>query len=102
MDAILPFPSVEQVHSRLTGEGPAPLSRAAGSPFADALSDALGSVVGQWLRAARAPLALAAGRNDDLVGTMLEVQRASLSVSFALEVRNRLMDAYHDVMRMTI
>ena len=42
------------------------------------------------------------GKNDNLHEVMIASQKAELSVMFVTEVRNRLMDAYQEFMRMQI
>ena len=42
------------------------------------------------------------GKNDNLHEVMISSQKAELSVVFVTEVRNRLMDAYQEFMRMQI
>lgn len=42
------------------------------------------------------------GKNDNLHEVMISSQKAELSVMFVTEVRNRLMDAYQEFMRMQI
>lgn len=42
------------------------------------------------------------GKNDNLHEVMIASQKAELSIVFVTEVRNRLMDAYQEFMRMQI
>ena len=46
--------------------------------------------------------AVESGRSTDLVGAMLSSQQASLSFSMLLQVRNKVVQAYQEVMRMSI
>lgn len=46
--------------------------------------------------------AVDSGRSDDLVGAMVASQKASLSFSALMQVRNRLVQAFDDVMKMPI
>ncbi len=84
---------IDHVAGALAGEP------AGGQRFADVLANAVGSVVESHEVANAAVLELAAGRSDDLVGTMLAVQKAGLSTTLALEIRNKLLDAYQEIMR---
>lgn len=45
---------------------------------------------------------LAAGEVDNLHQVMISMEEAKLSFQLALQVRNRLMEAYQDVLRMQI
>ena len=80
----------------------APASPAGGASFANALESAVGSLLDAQKGAEKATLELAAGRTEDLHEVMLAVNQAGLAMQLALEVRNRLVDAYHEVMRMTV
>lgn len=42
------------------------------------------------------------GKNDNLHEVMIASQKAEVSIMFVTEVRNRLMDAYQEFMRMQI
>jgi len=52
--------------------------------------------------AARAAEALAAGESKNTAETMLAVQKASLSFQMMIGVRNKLVDAYREVIRMQV
>lgn len=82
-------------------DAPAP-SAAGGAPFADVLGRAIDTIATQQKEADRRVLEVASGQSDDLAGMMMSVHRAGLAFDLGLEVRNRLMDAYHEVMRMTV
>ncbi len=43
-----------------------------------------------------------AGRSDDLVGAMVASQKASLSFSALTQVRNKIIAAYDDVLKMPL
>lgn len=45
---------------------------------------------------------LATGENRDLHGTMIAVEKASVSFLFMSQIRNKALDAYQEVMRMTV
>jgi len=42
------------------------------------------------------------GENDDLSGMLLDMQKAELSLQLALQIRNKVIDAYNEVMRMSV
>jgi len=46
--------------------------------------------------------AVDAGESDDLVGAMVAAQKAGLSFSAMLQIRNRLVQAFDEVMKMPI
>ena len=45
---------------------------------------------------------LLTGQTDDLAGLMIDIQRAELSLNLAIQIRNRLVDAYQELMRMQV
>ncbi len=46
--------------------------------------------------------AFAAGRDPDLAGLTLSLTKADLSLRFLLQVRNKLLQAYEEIMRMQL
>ena len=42
------------------------------------------------------------GEADDMVGLLIDVQKAELSLNLALQIRNKVIDAYNEVMRMLV
>jgi len=52
--------------------------------------------------AGKAAMGLVDGSNKNVSQTLLAIQKADLSFQLMLTVRNKLVTAYHDVMRMQI
>jgi flagellar hook-basal body complex protein FliE len=74
----------------------------AGGSFLDSLGDALGSLNTQ-LNAADASMAsFASGGSADLHTVMLELQQASIGLKTGIAVRDRLLEAYQELMRLQI
>ncbi len=46
--------------------------------------------------------ALAAGRSDDLHGTMIAMKEADISLKLVGNVRNKLLDAFHELWRTSV
>ena len=42
------------------------------------------------------------GESDDLSGLLIDAQKAELSLQLALQIRNKVIDAYNEVMRMSV
>jgi flagellar hook-basal body complex protein FliE len=84
---------------------PSPTTSAA-PPAADGFMRVLDAVVGNASRADaaanQAVQGLATGQADDLHTVALAVAQADLSFRLALEIRNRLTDAYQEVTRMQV
>lgn len=79
---------------------------AAGTAAPDSIGDVLGSglreVNASVERAEKLETDLATGKVQDFHEIAVQVKQADLSLRFALEVRNKLVDAYREVMRMSI
>jgi len=70
--------------------------------FANILSDALSAASQSDLVDKASALELLMGRSDDFSGLMLDAQKAELSLTLALQIRNKVVDAYTEVMRMQV
>jgi flagellar hook-basal body complex protein FliE len=73
-----------------------------GSAFAGVIDRLLGGASTQQLHANQAVRDLALGQTDSLHNVMLEVAKADLAFRLVLEIRNRLTDAYQEIMRMQV
>ena len=88
-----------------SGGGPGAAVGATDAPaqgFGDMLSGAMDRLEGSLAEANQQSAALAAGKADDLTSVVLAVQRASLNVQLAVQVRNKAVEAYQDLFRMQI
>lgn len=70
--------------------------------FADSLRAAVQSVDQKEQTAASKMADVDSGRSDDLVGAMLSSQEASLSFSMLMQVRNKVMGAVDELMKLPI
>ena len=73
-----------------------------GGSFVDALGDALDRLNSQLTQADASAAAFASGQSADIGTVMLEMQEASLGLKLGTQVRDRLLDAYRDVMRLSL
>jgi len=74
----------------------------ASSGFEDILTEAL-RAAGQTDAADKASsLQLLMGESDDFAGLLIDAQKAELSLQLALQIRNKVIDAYNEVMRMSV
>jgi flagellar hook-basal body complex protein FliE len=73
-----------------------------GTSFSQSLTSALHSVDDKERGAADRMAAVDSGRSDDLVGAMLASQDASLSFSMLMQVRNKVMGAVEDLMKLPL
>lgn len=81
---------------------PPRLEPGGGGGFGTALGQALGEVNGLQLRARDAAVELAAGRTTDMTQTVVSLEKASVAFQLALQIRNRLLEAYQEIMRMPV
>ncbi len=69
--------------------------------FAEQLGAAMGTVEAMQQEGDRAADQLAAGAGN-LHETALALEKADVAMRVAMKVRNKLVDAYHEVMRMSV
>jgi len=62
----------------------------------------IAQVNGSLVSAERGSQGLAVGEQTNLHGLMIGIEQAKLSLQLLVQVRNHLLDAYQDVMRMQI
>ena len=94
----IPAPSIASGTPAQETTGPAP----ALDGFGGALKDALTDLSDAQNAADDKSVQLAAGEPIDLHEVMLSRETASLQFQLALQVRNKLVEAYQDVMRMQL
>ena len=66
------------------------------------MKDALNKVNEQQVQTDQLTEKLVKGENVDLHQVMIAAQKASISLQLALEVRNKVIEAYQEMMRMQI
>lgn len=66
------------------------------------LSESLRAVDGQVRAADELPMAMVTGEISDFHQVAAQIKNAELTFRFALEVRNKLIDAYRETMRMSV
>ncbi|MBS1190286.1 MAG: flagellar hook-basal body complex protein FliE [Rhodocyclaceae bacterium] len=74
----------------------------AGVSFADAMKEAVHGVDAKEQAASDKLAAVDSGRSDDLVGAMLASQEASLSFSMLMQVRNKVVGAFDELIRLQL
>lgn len=73
-----------------------------GVSFADFLKDAINNVSQLQEDAKVAGDKLVTGEIQDIHSVMIAVEKAELALQFTLAVRNKVLDAYNEIMRMPI
>lgn len=80
-----------------------PAGEAAGSSFGNLLQNSIDQVNGTQMKAEGLKQAFEAGSRDvDLAEVMIAVQKSSISFQAMVQVRNKLVEAYKDVMNMPV
>jgi flagellar hook-basal body complex protein FliE len=77
-------------------------SQGAGGSFGDLFEKALQSVNDQQLQAQSLAKDFAVGKTSDIHGVMIAAEQANLTLQLATQVRNKAVEAYQDVMRITM
>ena len=93
---------LQQIHTPAAGsaEPTAPQGPAGG--FTDALKSALDGVSATQAKAADLSAGFEQGTVTDVASVMLARQEAGIAFEATLQVRNRLLSAYQDIMRMGV
>jgi flagellar hook-basal body complex protein FliE len=73
-----------------------------GGGFASMLTDAISSLNDSQNTASADSVALATGKASDVTSVVTDVEKANLEMQLAVQVRNKAVDAYQELMRMQI
>ncbi len=71
-------------------------------PFSEFLSDSLGEVNGLIKESERLNMELAAGRITDVSEVVIASEKAGIATQLTMQVRNRAVEAYQEIMRMQV
>jgi flagellar hook-basal body complex protein FliE len=80
----------------------APTSSPGGSDFGSMLMDQIGSLNAAQNQASTQSQALATGQATDVTSVVADVEKASLEMQLATQVRNKAVDSYNELFRMQI
>ena len=72
------------------------------SGFANIFSEAMKNVGQTDLADKASAIELLTGQSDDMSGLLLDAQKAEIALSLALQIRNKALDAYSEIMRMSL
>jgi flagellar hook-basal body complex protein FliE len=98
---IVPIAGIGQVAGAAPSPPAAPGS-AGGTDFGGALENAVGKLASTQQQADTAAQSLATGTATDVSSVVAEVERASLSLQLAVQIRNKAVDAYNELFRMQV
>lgn len=82
-------------------ESPLPVGEA-GKTFSEMLRKSVDQVNEHQVQADTAVKELLAGRNKNIHETMLALERADSSLKLMMQVRNKVLEAYKEIMRMQV
>lgn len=98
----LPIAPIQTAFSPVTPVFQNQAQEAMAVSFKDLLSKAAGELNDSQLKGAQAAQDLATGRADNLHDVMLTMEQAGLALQYAIEVRNKILEAYQSVSQMQI
>lgn len=70
--------------------------------FADTLQEAINNVNQLQKTADRAAQDLATGRTDNVAEVMIAAEKADVALKVMVQVRNKIIDAYQEIMKMQV
>src|ERR1700733_14245601 len=77
-----------------------PTASDSGNSFTNVLNHAIGEVEGTRSSAAKSVEQFLSGSGEDLHSTILATQRAELEFQMFMQVRNKVVSAYQEIMKM--
>jgi flagellar hook-basal body complex protein FliE len=92
------LPSVQEIATGPLQEA----EPAAGSGFAAWMTREMGTVNDKMVQSDQLLQRLATGEVDNLHQVMLSIEEAKLSFQLLVQVRNKLLEAYQDILRMQV
>jgi len=97
----IPFSELEKLSPNFAPQ-PFEGARPAGASFDSMLGGIAGQVVEKQAAAGQSVNGLLAGGNVSLHQTMIAMEEASVSFQLMVEVRNKLLESYQELMRMQV
>ncbi|WKE66520.1 flagellar hook-basal body complex protein FliE [Gallaecimonas kandeliae] len=94
--------SLERMSREAAGIAPNSLGGQEGASFGQVMAQAIDKVDLDQKSAGALVSAVETGQSDDLVGAMVASQKAGLSFSALVQVRNKLVSGFDDIMRMPL
>lgn len=70
--------------------------------FADTLKEAVNSVNELQKSSDKAAQALATGKTDNVADVMIAAEKADIALRVMVQVRNKIIDAYQEIMKMQV
>jgi len=70
--------------------------------FSDTLKDAINSVNQLQVQSDKSIQNLASGKTDNIAEVMVAAEKADIALKVMVQVRNKMIDAYQDIMKMQV
>lgn len=96
------IPDLQKLSPGLDLTIPGPASSSGSASFSNVLGGFIQEVSDKQAAAGDAVAGLLGGKNVSLHQTMISMEEASVSFQLMVEVRNRLLDSYQELMRMQV
>ena len=90
------------VTGKITETGSSESPQQPDKPFGEFLKDALNNVNSLQSESRQASMNLAAGKIQDIAEVTIAAEKASIALQLTMQVRNKVVDAYQEVMRMQV
>ena len=102
--ALPPIPptSAASISSISSTSVPSGIKPSGNSSFSDVFAKLLTGVNEQQITSDESIQKLAAGKTDNMQEVVISVAKADLSFRMVLEIRNKLIEAYQEIMRMQV
>ena len=94
--------NISSLHAQVLKRAEAALSKEADTGFSDRIGDALKTVADAQSKSADLTKAYEVGTENDLTKVMINQQVSSLGFQMTLNVRNKVLSAYKDIMNMPV
>lgn len=102
MIRISPLPAITAVTTPTVVQSPSETPEAFAKTFGQFLSEALQSVETAQVQADEAAQKLATGEIRDIAEVTTASEKATLALQLTVQVRNRVIEAYQEMMRMPV
>jgi flagellar hook-basal body complex protein FliE len=102
MNAITGLQPINTSLNVLGTENIKPKNNDAISSFKEIFTDAINNVNGLQNEADNMKVKLATGEVNDIHSVMIASEKASLALQLTVQIRNKLVDAYQEIMRMQV
>ncbi|HWR60331.1 MAG TPA: flagellar hook-basal body complex protein FliE [Clostridia bacterium] len=79
-----------------------PATGSAKVSFADFLNNALSEVNNLQLESEQLNEAFAMGKNDNIHQVMIAAEKADMALQLTIQLRNKVLEAYQEIMRMSV